>query len=156
LPTLVSEGDEDPLFDDDSFGKRQYRPPVTLLVISVGTNVIFDPSREELAVAESVLAVSIGVPTGTEGFQILAMRTIDPPSRLTQPGLPNSLNSATGAAIVSEEEQIAARESCTDEGVWNPPRGGLSRSLIGQITKALMGNNGVAQEVMDGLSSVAR
>jgi exosome complex component RRP42 len=167
LPKLVSEGDEDPLFDDDwdasrylypvtASGTRQYRPPVTLLVISVGANIMFDPSREELAVAESVLALSIGVPTGSGGFHILAMRTVDPPSRLTQPGLPNSLNSATGAALISEEETIAARESCTDEGVWNPPRGGLARALVGRITKAVLGPHGVAKEVMDGLNSIAR
>lgn len=166
LPTLVSEGDEDPLFDDDwdasrhlypvlASGERQYRPPITLLVISVGANIIFDPSREELAVAESVIALSIGVPTHSQGLQILAVRSIDPPSRLTQPGLPNSLNPATGTALISEEEAIAARESCVDEGVWNPPRGGLARSLIGKITKAVLAKNGVAQEVMEGLSSIA-
>ncbi|KAG4216735.1 hypothetical protein PC116_g34784, partial [Phytophthora cactorum] len=36
------------------------RPPVTLLVMAVGDNIIFDPSKEELAVADSALAVSVG------------------------------------------------------------------------------------------------
>ena len=35
------------------------RPPITLLVIVVGDNIIFDPSQEELAVAETALAVSV-------------------------------------------------------------------------------------------------
>ncbi|KAF2667266.1 putative exoribonuclease family protein [Microthyrium microscopicum] len=165
LPKLVSEGDEDPLFDDDweasgylypldSTGKRLDNPTITLLVISVGANIIFDPSKEELAVADAVLAVSIGVPTGSKGLQILSMRTIDPPSKLTQPGVPTALNSAAGATNVSEEEIIAARETSTDQGVWNPPRGGLSRKLIPQIMKAVLGPNGVAKEVIDGLNAV--
>ncbi|RWA04087.1 hypothetical protein EKO27_g11024, partial [Xylaria grammica] len=71
LPRLKSEGDEDPMFDDD-WAASQFiyarsgpaaltatatattntsRPPITLLVMAVGENIIFDPSKEELAVA---------------------------------------------------------------------------------------------------------
>ncbi len=76
LPRLKSEGDEDPLFDDDweastylytpppppSVGTSSPsgpRPPTTLLVITVGDNIIFDPSKEELAVADVALAGSV-------------------------------------------------------------------------------------------------
>jgi len=114
--------DEDPLFDDDwdasvflytrEAGKARTRPPVTLLVMAVKENIIFDPSKEELAVAEVVLAVSIGeLPRGVENramdvdsvkgvrdLRLLAVRTIDPPSRLTHPGVPNTLNTATGGS----------------------------------------------------------
>ncbi|RYC53608.1 hypothetical protein CHU98_g12601, partial [Xylaria longipes] len=75
LPRLKSEGDEDPMFDDD-WAASQFiysrsgsssttttntpRPPITLLVMAVGENVIFDPSKEELAVADCALAISVG------------------------------------------------------------------------------------------------
>jgi exosome complex component RRP42 len=170
IPKLLSEGEEDPLFDDDweassylypktssNSNSRLYHPTITLLVITVGSNIIFDPAKEELAVAEAVIAVSIGFSSSdsTKALQILAIRTIDPPSRITPPGLANSLNSATGAAVVTVDEIITARELSTDQGVWNPPRGGLSRGLIGRITKAVLGPpNGVAKEVMDGLANV--
>jgi len=165
IPRLLSEGDEDPLFDDDweaapylypfsPKNARLYHPTITLLITTVGTNIIFDPSAEELAVAEAVVAVSVGFQPGSKALSILAIRTVDPPSKITHPGLPNDLNTATGAAVVSAEEIIAAREMSTDQGVWNPPRGGLSRALIGRITKAVLGPSGVAQEVMKGLANV--
>lgn len=48
------------LYPRGKSSKVYARPPVTLLVMSVQGNIIFDPSREELAVAEVVLAVSVG------------------------------------------------------------------------------------------------
>jgi exosome complex component RRP42 len=153
------------MFDDDweaseylypvnSLNVRSDRPPITLLVITIDTNVIFDPSKEELAVAEAVVAISVRLPTDSTSPKVLTMRTIDPPSRLTPPGIPNSINTATGGATVTHEEAIAAREGANERGVWAPPRGGLKRGLIGSIIKAILGPGGVAQEVMDGLNSV--
>lgn len=40
-------------------GAGEALPPITLLVLSVGGNVFFDPTREELAVGDVILAVSV-------------------------------------------------------------------------------------------------
>ena len=178
LPKLKSEKDEDPLFDDDwdasvflypRRGQRaQTRPPVTLLVMAVGENIIFDPTAEELAVAEVVLAVSVGenqhagkVPGGMDidgkrrELRLLAVRTIDPPSRLTHPGVPNTLNTATGGAAAGTIDQASSqRETMEEEGVWQPPRGGAKRKLIAAMIQKVLEQGGVADEVLDGLDGV--
>lgn len=174
LPSLKSEGDEDPLFNDDweespylypftPTGTRQSRPPITLLVMSIGTNYIFDPSKEELAVAEAVVAISVGSTvqegkksTGKEmDLKLLAIRTIDPPSRLTTPGTPNALNNvAKGDRLLPPDEAFAAREGTEEKGVWNPPRGGIKRGVLTSIIKAVVEKGGVGEEVMEGLLGV--
>ncbi|KAH6683286.1 ribosomal protein S5 domain 2-type protein [Halenospora varia] len=171
LPKLKSEGDEDPMFDDDwdasiylfpRNSKIYTRPPVTLLVMAVKGNIIFDPSKEELAVAEVVLAVSIaerpriGERTSKErDLRLLAVRTIDPPSRLTHPGVPDAINTATGgAAVNSIEEATSRREVTEEEGVWQPPRGGAKRKLIAEMIRKVLEKGGVAEEVLDGLDAV--
>jgi exosome complex component RRP42 len=163
LPALVSEGDEDPLFNDDweasgylypksSTNDRTSRPTITLLVITVRENILFDPSIEELAVADAVVAVSVGASKdGGKGFQVFAIRTIDPPSRLTTPGIPNSLNNASAVAT----DDYLAREAISEVGVWNPPRGGLKRALIAQIMKEIISPNGVARDIMEALENAA-
>jgi len=182
LPKLKSELDEDPLFDDDweasvylyrrnKSGKDQARPPITLLVMAVANNIIFDPTKEELAVAEIVLAVSIGeIATGTrnsddgsmeinskapKNIRLLSVRTIDPPSRLTPPGVPNFLNSATGGvAAVSSQQATTQRETAESEGVWQAPRGGALRKTISAMIQKTLSRGGVAEEVLDGLEAV--
>ncbi len=80
LPRLVSEPDEDPLFDDDwdnslplfpGTGSENV-PPISLLVSAVGSNIFFDPTREEMAVADCVLAVSID-----SSGKVVGVRTLD-------------------------------------------------------------------------------
>lgn len=190
LPCLKSEADEDPMFDDDwdasvylyprkpqsTTSKSYAKPSITLLVMSVGTNVIFDPSKEELAVADIVLAVSVAErsssSTSTEAMDIdsgskktqrelrlLAVRTIDPPSRLTPPGLPNFLNSATGGnAITSTQEAVLQREKSGEdgetEGVWQAPRGGAKRKMVARMIGMVLERGGVVEEVLDGLEGV--
>ncbi|KAI7088950.1 hypothetical protein KC356_g2915 [Hortaea werneckii] len=149
LPALVSERDEDPLFNDDweastfLYPKTSSSspssssstttttttgacspPPITLLVVSISpsptssggaannSTILFDPSREELAVADAVVAISLGVlppssssapssssssssATTNPNLRLLALRTIDPPSRLTSAGVPDGLNTTT-------------------------------------------------------------
>lgn len=176
---MKSEADEDPLFDDDweesvflyprSSQEAHSRPPVTLLVMAVKDNIIFDPCKEELAVAEVVLAVSVGervsgdaeermeVDSEKSGrdLRVLAVRTIDPPSRLTHPGIPNAQNTATGgAAAASIEQATSQRETTEEEGVWQPPRGGASRKLIALMIQRVLEPGGVAEEVLDGLDAV--
>lgn len=172
LPALKSEQDEDPLFDDDwaasnhlfrrsdpkhSSNNHTEKPPVTLLVIAVGQNIIFDPSKEELAVAEAVLAISCATShmPSTNPVRLLSIRTIDLPSRLTPPGIPNSMNSATGGnAPISSTDAMAQREALNLSGVWTPPRGGIKRGLIGRILKMAVEKGGVAEEVLEALEKV--
>lgn len=175
LPRLKSELDEDPLFDDDweastylypYSNKREQRldrPPITLLVIAVGSNIIFDPSKEELAVAEAVLSLSVGMsssnkarPDRTGSLKLLAIRTIDPPSRLTPPGIPNSINNANGdGPAVNGEEMFAAREvAAAKKEVWTPPRGGINKSLLSAIIKITLESSGVAEDVLTSLVRV--
>ncbi|CZT44090.1 related to rRNA processing protein [Rhynchosporium secalis] len=176
LPRLKSEGDEDPLFDDDwdasvylyprDIQALHARPPVTLLVMAVKDNIIFDPSKEELAVAEVVLAVAVGersqgrggtgmdVDGKTRDLRLLSVRTIDPPSRLTAPGVPNTLNTATGGTAPTTEQAVSQRETVEDEGVWQPPRGGAKRKLIAAMIQKVLEHGGVAEEILDGLDAV--
>lgn len=187
LPRLTSEPEDDPMFDDDwdaaiplyvrsKSKKAKVRPPVTLLVMNVGDNVIFDPAKEELAVAEMVLAVSVVSTSSEDGMKLLAVRTIDPPSRLTPPGIPNSINPATAnpgpasapasqastpaathAGNVAGAPTNAAQEVLLEKekgNLWSPPRGGVKRHLIAHVIKAVVGRGGVASEVLDGLANV--
>ncbi|KAL1850435.1 Exosome complex component rrp42 [Diaporthe australafricana] len=179
LPRLVSEGDEDPLFDDDwdssnylyphDKGASGARPPVTLLVMAVGDNIIFDPAKEELAVADCALAISVAdatTPTGAEemdvdgsekrSLRLLSIRTIDPPSRLTPPGVPRANDAAAegtgGAAKQQPEQQVQYIEPV--EGVWKAPRGGAKMGVLGAMIAKSLEQGGVAAEVLDGLKAV--
>ncbi|KAI9770806.1 MAG: hypothetical protein M1840_003056 [Geoglossum simile] len=189
LPRLISEADEDPLFDNDweasvylyprrasrtskTFSKATItprtlpkpleRPPITLLVIAIGENILFDPSREELAVADLLLAVSISEvvdDTGTEpdsnttrNIRLLSLRTIDPPSRLTPPCVPNLLNTTAFASTTRKDEAMGADHS--GDGIWTPPKGGTKRRIIGRIVQMIIERGGVGQEVLEGLDGV--
>jgi exosome complex component RRP42 len=178
LPRLKSEGDEDPLFNDDwdasvhlyprTPKNSHSRPPITLLIISVKDNIIFDPSKEELVVAEAVLAITIGERQRQESggdmdldagngraLRILAVRTVDLPARLTTPGVPNQMNTATGgSAAETTELATSQRETMNDEGVWQPPRGGIKRSMVATMIAKALEKGGVAEEVLDGLEAV--
>ncbi|KAK8025136.1 hypothetical protein PG990_002959 [Apiospora arundinis] len=216
LPRLKSEADEDPMFDDDwaaatflyprqnapSNSKQSSttaaaapasRPPITLLVMAVGDNIIFDPSKEELAVADSAVAVSVAegpssnpsesdsdpassaTTTTKRNLHLLSVRTIDPPSRLTPPGVPNSVNAtawgtmtaATAAATATPAGSLKAAESSAPKhpdarvtetedvvGVWKAPRGGAKFAMLGAMVAKVLERGGVAEEVLDGLEGV--
>ncbi|KAI8631038.1 hypothetical protein F5Y19DRAFT_474162 [Xylariaceae sp. FL1651] len=191
LPRLKSEGDEDPMFDDD-WAASQFiyprsesspsltatngsRPPITLLVMAVGENIIFDPSKEELAVADCALAVSVGetagaaedggamdvdvdteAKTGGRALRLLSVRTVDPPSRLTAPGVPNAVNAAAWGqgAPVTKETGLRAAETGNVEGVWKAPRGGTNIALLGAMVQKVLEKGGIAHEVLEGLDGV--
>ena len=186
LPRLISEGEEIPSFDDDweaapflypregELCGKDF-PPLTLLVMAVGDNIIFDPNREELTVAEVVLAISItelGGPSAISAMDIddggkaattmrnrnvdvVSIRTIDPPSRLTPPGVPDSLNTATGGAPQISAQEVATKtEGMHAEGVWVPPRGGIKRSLVRRILRMVVEDGGVGSELLQALESV--
>ncbi|KAJ5776158.1 uncharacterized protein N7511_001169 [Penicillium nucicola] len=176
LPKLKSTGEEDPFFDDDwavaeylypritakptkhtpTAQSHPVRPPVTLLVISVGENIIFDPNREEIAVADAVLAISITRTGDSDTLKLLSIRTIDPPSRLTNPGIPNSENVNMLGATASDETALLNPTTGEDEisRVWRPRRGGVKRSVIARMVKTVLGKGGVGEEVLEGLEGV--
>ncbi|KAI4259639.1 MAG: hypothetical protein L6R35_007452, partial [Caloplaca aegaea] len=149
LPAPISRIDEDPLFNDDwdaaqalYDGATRSRPPFTLLVVSVGDNIFFDPSREELAVADAVCAVTVGTlqrsqSTGHQSnddessLRLLSLRTIDPPARL--------------AAATS------ATDGEDDQGLWKPARGGMKRRIVAKMVKTVLEPGGVGEEVLTGL-----
>ena len=171
LPKLKSQGEEDPLVDDDwesseylypsDNGKEEIKkgrtgaasvplsmPPITLLVMTVSDNVIFDPSHSELAVADAVFAVSVGLSSVSQSTSILAIRTIETPARDTMKGAP-----ASGEAVEGE----------VVPGVWRPRVGGLKRDVLKRVIKAVVGragldgvNEGPAREVFDGLEVFLR
>lgn len=174
LPRLKSEGDEDPMFDDDweaseflyprqqksSTSSTTSRPPITLLVITVGDNIIFDPSKEELGVAETALAVSVAeAASSQEGrdLKLLSIRTVDPPSRLTPPGVPNTMNVATSGNAVAQApvaQKLQQEEARETQGVWRAPLGGTKFAVVGEVIEAVLRKGGVAEEVLDGLDGV--
>ncbi|KAL9094283.1 MAG: hypothetical protein Q9165_003423 [Trypethelium subeluteriae] len=189
LPALISGPSDDPLFNDDwnashplyprtpqTSNSASDHPPITLLVMSVNSNIIFDPSKEELAVAESVLAISVArTPSTTtttsssstnatndapsngssSNIRLLAIRTVDLPSRFTPPGIPDAMNAATGgSAPVGSREAAAVREGLDEDGVWRPPRGGVGRAVLGRMIKAVVEKRGVAEEVFEALEGV--
>jgi exosome complex component RRP42 len=133
------------------------KPPVTLLLASIASNILFDPSADELAVADSVVAISVAVaetPTVNK-LAVMAIRMIDPPSRLTGAGTPDALNTATGGAAAPTKAQALAIRELESGSVWRPPRGGVSRSLIARMVKMVIGENGVGEEILDALDKVA-
>lgn len=194
LPRLVSEGDEDPFFDDDwdaatflyakegttnnAATSAKSRPPITLLVMTVGDNILFDPTAEELAVANAVLAVSVGQTTPSSSsssssfssspssLRLLAIRTIDPPSRLTAPGTrydpdankpkPATTTAAATPSAPTAQKDAARLASETEEvyGVWRAPRGGAKVALLAAMTHKVLEKGGVADEVFAGLDGV--
>lgn len=167
IPALKSEQDEDPLFNDDwdaavplypknASKASADKPPVIILAMAVESNIIFDPCKEELAVADAVLAIACtNASASATGARIVSIRTIDPPSHLSGPGIPNSMNSATGGiAPTSSADALTQRELLATSGVWTPPRGGMKRNVISQVTKMVVENGGVAEEVISALAAI--
>lgn len=88
-------------------------------------------------------------------LRLLAVRTVDLPARLTAPGVPNTMNTATGGAAAETTDLASTqRETMNEGGVWQPPRGGIKRKLVATIIAKVMERGGVAEEVLDGLETV--
>lgn len=133
------------------------RPPVTLLVVAIGDNVIFDPAKEELAVAETALAVSVAevrrrrtqgemeVDNKGRELRLLSVRMIDPPSRLTPPGV---------AHVGSGAPAKQTGDGQSTEGVWKAPLGGVKYGVVDGIIESVLEKGGIADEVLDGLEGV--
>lgn len=159
LPALTSTGEEDPMFNDDWEAASPLYPasapglpPITLLVVVIGGNIIFDPSKEELAVADSVLAISLAKSghhaDGTPELSLLALRTVDPPSRMTAPGLTDAQSAGGEETATSKATQAGSEGS-----VWTPPSGGTKRGLVSRAVNMCLGKDGVANEVLIGLQN---
>lgn len=164
LPAPVKglEKDDDPLFNDDwdaavplyppsstttktipnlssntnsNSKATTARPPITLLVISIGSNIFFDPSHAELAVADSVIAVTIASSSSNgaeKESSLLAVRTIDPPSRLSS----SAADTETGSS---------------EEGIWKARKGGVRRDVLSKMIGLCTERSGVGAEVLSGL-----
>ena len=166
LPALKSQKDEDPFFDDDWAAATSLyhsddpeRPPVTLLVGAVGSNILFDPSKEEIAVADTLLAISLARSSakGTEGseLRLLSIRTVDAPSRATTAGVLDAESST--AAVASSPHKASGNQGGredSDDGLWRPPRGGMPRQLIPKVVEMCLASGGVGEEVLAGLQAV--
>jgi len=148
LPAPISAADEDLLFNDDwdaalplysspssTSSAASAKPPITLLVMAVGANIFFDPAAAELAVADSVLAVSVVRGEGGGG-RVVAIRTVETMAR------------GVGGAIVGDGKEGG------EEGVWRPPRGGMKRGLVSRVVKMVCEKGGVGEEVLDGLEGL--
>jgi exosome complex component RRP42 len=127
--------------------------------MTIGPNILFDPSTEELAVADAVLALSLREDSNSNSnpdhprLHPIALRTIDPPSRLTAPGVSHAAH-ATAPTTTTTADVLAARETDAGFTTWRPPRGGLDRALVPRILKAVVGAGGVGWEVLEGLRGV--
>jgi len=129
--------------------------------MAVGKNIVFDPSKEELAVADVALAVSVvgeeeagggqGRP-GRRALRLLSVRTIDPPSRLTPPGVPNAAGDPTVAAAKQSGGMLLETEP--PFGVWRAPRGGAKVAMLSSMIQKVTETGGIADEVLDGLDGV--
>lgn len=106
--------------------------------MAVGDNIFFDPSREELAVADAVVAVSFvsgkdGNWNGKgEGVRILAVRSVEPPGQ------------QAGAQAGEEEEE-------KEGGVWKRKKGGVGRAMLGRMVGMVIC---VGEEILAGLQRV--
>lgn len=140
IPLLKSEGEEDPLADDDWEASRylyvgkdsrtamlQSVPPVTLLVTVTGDNTLFDPSEAELSVADAVFAVSIGRADDDDTPTLLSMRTLETGARDTMRGVPNKDDTKEWEAV---------------PGVWRPKIGGVKRNILNKVVKEVLGGTG--------------
>ena len=144
LPRLLSKGDEDPLFHDDWAAATPLyppgiTPPISLLAMSItgqegATNVLVDPTREELCVAEGVFAVTLGREKGGE-MRCLGVRMLPPPMTVPVPD-PYAMK------MVERRERPEGAEGY--EGGVVGGRGGVGREIVREVVRVV---GGVAGEV---------
>jgi exosome complex component RRP42 len=114
-------------------------------------------------VAETALAVSVSeirkrqadsgamdVDAAGRQLRLVSVRTIDPPSRLTPPGVPSTGNAAGNVAALKQRDT----ENQQEDGIWRAPLGGTKFAVIDGIIQAALQKGGLADEVLDGLDGV--
>lgn len=72
-------------------------------------------------------------------LDLLAVRTIDPPSRLSASAAEMG---QAGAGIDADGEK---------EGVWKPRKGGVKRGVLRRMVQMCVQGGGVGEEVLGGL-----
>lgn len=87
--------------------------------------------------ADAVVAITVGSGGMGDNLSVLALRSIDPPSRL----------SSSSAVMGSEMVEVEGDE----EGVWRPRRGGVGRKVLGRMVGMCVAECGVGEEVLKGL-----
>lgn len=132
IPRLISESDEDPIFDDDwdasipLYSITSQLPPITLLVVSVEErNIFFDPTREELSVGDCVLAISLASSPAHDTPKVIGVRTLE---------------SGTGGIAADAKDGVVAASI-----------GGVKRRVIKRIIKESLS---VGKEVFESLQGV--
>jgi exosome complex component RRP42 len=118
-------------------------------VVSIASNIFFDPTREELAVADTVLAVSVTSDYSAQAIELLSVRTISPPAHLTSPGVPDAVNPAT-----NHTTSVLQSTTAETPGVWKAPQGGMPRALLARVLESCLQPGGVATEVLEALDGV--
>ena len=121
--------------------------------------ILLDPTRPELAVADCIVALSLGIlsspfstsaaqqpppphhrtppqPQDTLRFSITSLRTLDPPARDTFPG---SADAAGGPSTHAQNATVATDE-VPPAGVWRPKAGGVRPGLFGECVRAVTGS----------------
>lgn len=126
--------------------------------MAVGPNVFFDPSREELAVADVVLSLTFAAPAplsrppaaASKGFlklrpgaNLLAVRMVEPPGR--------RLTAVVGTVVVEGQDEAGAG----GEGVWKKRAGGVGREVLRRMVDMVIRKGGVGEEVLAALEGWA-
>lgn len=139
IPRLTSDEDEDPVFNDDwdastpLYPASSQLPPITLLVVSVGENIFFDPTKEELFVGDCVLAVSLASNSIKHTPRVIGVRTLESGTSGIQTGTKNV--GGGGGGIAAEVVSM----------------GGVKRGVVKRIIKESLS---VGKEVFEGLQGV--
>lgn len=142
----------------------------------VGENIFFDPSGEELAVADAVVAVTVAGGAGSEtkeggtGFEEERRRRRrrreevgggDGGGDAERGGEGEGEGEGIKVVAVRMVDPPARLSSATDggeeeaaeaSGVWRPRRGGVSRKLLKRMVGMCVERGGVGEEVLRGLS----
>lgn len=130
-----------------------------MLAVTVGPNVFFDPSREEIAVADVVLSLTFAAAASSSpaplsttgkgpmrstqaeqrhgGVKLLAIRMVEPPGR--------RMTTALGAAEAIEGPDEGGG------GVWKKRAGGVRREVVRRVVDLVVSKGGVGEEVLAGL-----
>ncbi|KAF8476993.1 hypothetical protein BDZ91DRAFT_708496 [Kalaharituber pfeilii] len=155
LPLPASQGNEDPIFHDDwDLAIPLYAPtpttsatlappslpPISLLVMTIGPNVLLDPSRDELSVAEAVWSITLLPSYSTNKSRIAGIRTLE-----TIP-------------VVIEDKTVGAKPGIAPgapiyEGGVVGGRGGVAPETVKKAVKVV---GRCASEVWDALEGILR
>lgn len=130
-------------------------------MITVRDNLIFDPRETEIAVADSIVAVTVVRDSTSKRLRVISIRTMDPPARHTMTGPieasnvdPEGLPSVGRSAASPIKGSIPRGDPYAGlESPWRPPMGGISRDFVRRIVKRCTEESGVGSELLDGLEA---